>query len=76
MRWEPPGAAVLDVPSSQEGPQGTPAGTEGTAVTASIGEPSGRGKSTALWGFPERTTSKSMGSSGQLGTEARMCRSV
>ena len=33
--WETP-AAVLDGRSSQEGPRGTPAGTEGTAVTASL----------------------------------------
>ena len=38
---------MLDGRFSQEGPLGTPAGTEGTAVTASIGEPPGRGKSTA-----------------------------
>lgn len=35
-KWETPGAAVLNGRSSQEGPQGTPAGTEGTAMTASL----------------------------------------
>ena len=35
-KWETPGAAVLNGRSSQEGPQGTPAGTEGTAMMASL----------------------------------------
>jgi len=81
-KLETPGAAVLDGRSSQEGPQGTPAGTEGTAMGHLWRTFRKRGKhckakaGVCLVGFPERITSKSMESSGQLGVQARMCRSA